>query len=117
HDNANGKCPFCQETIPDNTKEELIKLFDLEYLQAEESVNSLRETIQSNLNELDVFKQSVNDIKEVTSTGLITQIDQIKDYYLILQSKILERSKDLSAVVQLDEVGIPESLDSEVKLV
>src|SRR5699024_10399823 len=36
---------------------------------------------------------------------------------LILQSKILEKSRDLSVVVQLDEVRIPESLDSEVKLV
>lgn len=114
---ANGQCPFCQESIPPSTKKELVELFDREYLEAENSIKSLRNAVQSNLDELEIFEQRVLDIEVVPIANLKKQIDQIRSYYLLLQSKVLQKGKDLGSVLRLDDLMVPEGLDFEVNLV
>lgn len=105
------KCPFCQEKLPTNFDEELKRVFDDSYNEAQDSINKHKEAYEESVR---LIKKKIDEISE--KTEFFKYIDQsvfnfqCRELYALLDSNeklIIKKQENPSLSVSLLDISRP----------
>lgn len=100
---SSGKCPFCQQMLPNNFKEECEKIFDLEYKNKIQQLEGLFERYERDYRYSISFDESLVDNSELKKA-----IELYRSVYEKNKNAINEKRRNPSVTIKLD------SLDEKV---
>ena len=100
---SSGKCPFCQQVLPNDFKEECEKIFDLEYKNKLQRLEGLFERYEHSYHYSITFDES-----QVDNSELKKAIELFRNTYEKNKNAINEKRRNPSVTIKLD------SLDEKV---
>lgn len=102
---ANGKCPYCQQSLPDNFIEDVKNVFDSQYDDAITKLNNFRDTYRSNGGRIyQDLKNNKNDC--FPKLVLVTYDAKLESLVNLMQLNIAEidkKIKEPSLIVELQD--------------
>lgn len=116
-EHANGKCPFCQGTLPENFEQDIAEAFDTEYQSALKALEIFEENYASRMEALQAhLKRNLDTVFPKVSTEayekLLAQLEALSVENQQLIAK--KRQKPSLTVVLQDETELIASIDSEI---
>lgn len=97
---ADGKCPYCQQTIPDSFEDNLVACFDASYQDDIDALNTFNDTyIRENNALMNTLKNNLNDIMLSIDSSLL------KDYKAKLA--LIEKSIEINIQIINNKIKEP----------
>ena len=107
HQSGNGKCPYCQQKLPETFEDDIRACFDIQYTDAIDDLNRFFADYRNTANALIVPLQSVPTelLPGTDVTGYNDKLAAIKGIISSNLHKITEKMADPTLVVELDNVA------------
>lgn len=107
HQSSDGKCPYCQQRLPDTFEADIRACFDTQYQDAIDSLNRFFADYRNAANALVVPLQNIPAelLPGTDTTGYKDKVAAIKGVISANLQKITEKMSEPSSVVELEAVA------------
>ena len=107
HQNGDGKCPYCQQRLPDTFEDDIRACFDTQYQDAIDSLNRFFADYRNAANALVVPLQNIPAelLPGTDTTGYKDKLAAIKGVISANLQKITEKMAEPASVVELEAVA------------
>lgn len=106
-DTPDGKCPYCQQKLPDDFETSIASCFDAQYQQDMESLQAFYEAYESDMNSFITALESnltLEMMPKLDITEYRSKLDLLKKIVEGNIRKIADKIKEPSSIIELDDV-------------
>lgn len=104
--NAEGRCPYCQQSIPQDFEKQLLECFDEQYQESLQELTQFRERYREAAAKVySVFKNNLLSVlPEIDTSSYSSRLDSFSSKVKLNLQKIDNKIKESSTIVALEDI-------------